>query len=78
MRENAILDAAASVIASFLARRGFALAGPVHTTFRTSTHGSSGVGVTVRLEDPREAPAARAAIREHFSVGAGVDAVHVS
>ena len=77
MRQNAILDAAGSVIASFLNRRGFTLAGPVTATFQTGAHGSSGVGVTVRLQDSREAPAAQAAIREHFRVDGEIDAVHV-
>lgn len=76
-RQNAILDAAGSAIASFLMGQGFALAAPVTATFRTGSHGSSGVGVTVALMDPSEAPAARAAIYEHFRVGAGVDAVTV-
>jgi hypothetical protein len=75
--QNALLEAAGSAIASFLRARGFALAGPVTARFQTSEHGSSGVDVTIALQDPSEAPAARAAICEHFSVGGGVDAVTV-
>ena len=76
-RQNAILEAAGSVIASFLKGRGFALAAPVNARFHTSEHGSSGVDVTIALQDPTEAPAARAAIYEHFRCGGGVDAVTV-
>jgi hypothetical protein len=76
-RQNALLESAGAVIASFLKGRGFALAAPVDARFQTSEHGSSGVDVTIALQDPSEAPAARAAIREHFRVGAGVDAVTV-
>jgi hypothetical protein len=76
-RQNAILDAVGSAIASFLHARGFALAAPVSARFQTGAHGSSGVDVTVALEDPSKAPAARAAIHEHFRVGGGVDAVTV-
>ena len=76
-RQNAILEAAGAVIASFLKRRGFALAAPVHASFHTSEHGSSGVDVTIALQDPSEAPAAKAAIHEHFRCGGGVDAVTV-
>ena len=45
--------------------------------FQTGEHGSSGVDVTVALEDPSKAAAARAAIHEHFRCGGGVDAVTV-
>ena len=76
-RQNAILEAAGAAIASFLKGRGFALAAPVHARFLTGEHGSSGVDVTIALQDPSEAPAARAAIHEHFRCGGGVDAVTV-
>ena len=76
-RQNAILDAVGSAIASFLTGRGFALAAPVTATFQTGSHGSSSVGVTVALKDPREASAARAAIHERFRIGGDVDAVTV-
>jgi hypothetical protein len=74
--QNALLEAAGSAIASFLHARGFALAEPVSARFQTGSHGSSGVDVTIALEDPSKAAAARAAIHEHFRVG-GVDAVTV-
>ena len=76
-RQNAILESAGAVIAAYLKGRGFALAAPVNTRFLTSEHGSSGVDVTIALQDPSEAPAARAAIHEHFRCGSGVDAVTV-
>jgi hypothetical protein len=76
-RQNAILESAGAVIASFLKGRGFSLAAPVNARFHTGEHGSSGVDVTVALEDPSEAPAARAALHEHFRCGSGVDAVTV-
>jgi hypothetical protein len=76
-RQNAILESAGAVIASFLNGRGFTLAAPVTARFQTGAHGSSGVDVTIALEDPSEAPAARAAIHEHFRCGGGVDAVTV-
>jgi hypothetical protein len=74
---NALLEAASSVIAGVLARRGFSLAGPVTTKFETAPNGSCGVGVQVMLEDPREAPAAAAAIHEHLGDD-GVDVITVS
>ena len=47
--QNALLEAAGSMIASFLNARGFKLAAPVTATFQTGPHGSSGVdAVTVR------------------------------
>ena len=76
-RQNAILESAGAVIASFLKGRGFALAAPVTARFQTSSHGSCGVDVTVALEDPSKAPAARAALHEHFLVSGGVDAVTI-
>jgi hypothetical protein len=76
-RQNALLESAGAVIASFLKRRGFALAAPVDARFQTGEHGSSGIGVTIALQDPSEAPAALAAIHEHFRCGGGVDAVTV-
>jgi hypothetical protein len=74
---NALLDSAASVVAGFLNRQGFALAGPVTASFQTAPNGSSGVGITVRLEDPSKAAAAEAAIHEHLG-GCDVDDVRVS
>jgi hypothetical protein len=76
-RQNALLESAGAVIASFLNARGFALAAPVNARFHTGEHGSSGVDVTIALEDPSKAAAARAAICEHFRVAGGVDAVTV-
>jgi hypothetical protein len=76
-RQNALLESAGAMIASFLKGRGFALAAPVDARFQTTEHGSSGVDVTIALEDPSKAAAARAAIHEHFRCGSGVDAVTV-
>jgi hypothetical protein len=76
-RQNALLESAGAVIAAFLTGRGFELAAPVNARFHTTEQGSSGVDVTIALEDPSKAAAARAAIYEHFRVTGGVDAVTV-
>jgi hypothetical protein len=76
-RQNALLESAGAVIAGFLTGRGFELAAPVNARFHTTEQGSSGVDVTIALEDPSKAAAARAAIYEHFRVAGGVDAVTV-
>ena len=77
-RGNLLLDTAAAIVAGILAHHGFALAAPVATAFQVAASGSSGVDVTVKLEDPSEAAAATAAIHEHFGEGSGVDIVNVS
>ena len=75
---NALLQSAAEVVAELLERRGFALAGPVVARFETAAHGSTGVDVTVRLQDPSELTAATATISDHFGGDAGVDVIHIS
>jgi hypothetical protein len=63
---NAILDTVAEIMASALRRQGFALRAPVVAWFRTEQSGSTGVQIVVRLEDPRHADAAKAALVERF------------
>jgi len=75
---NVLLDSAASVVARILAQRGFGLAAPVRARFQTSDTGSTGVDVQVKLEDPSQAPAAKAAIRAHCGGECGVDVISVS
>ena len=74
---NALLDTAATMVACVLDRQGFCVARPVTATFQTAANGSSGVGITVELADPSQAPAAEAAIHEHFGGCSGVDDVRV-
>lgn len=74
---NALLDSAASLVSGVLTRQGFSIARPVTATFQTAANGSSGVGITVELEDPSQAPAAEAAIHEHLGGGSDVDDVRV-
>jgi hypothetical protein len=74
---NAILDAAQAVITRTLTQRGFRLAEPVRTAFRRCPHGSTGVAVTVKLHEPRRAPAARAVIAERFASPGDVDVFDV-
>ncbi len=77
-QSNAILDAARAMITRLLAQRGFRLAEPVDAGFHVCTHGSTGVKITVKLSEPRRAPAARAVIAERFGGGpAGVDVFDV-
>jgi len=75
---NVLLDTAAAIVAGILVRSGIALAAPVSAVFRDSATGSTGVDVNVKLEDPAKAPAATAAIEEHFGGETGVDIVNVS
>jgi hypothetical protein len=63
---NAILDTVVLLVTDVMRRQGFALLAPVVARFRTTETGSTGVDVAVRLEDPRHADAARAAIVERF------------
>jgi hypothetical protein len=74
---NAILDAAQAMITRFLTQSGFRLAEPVGAAFHLCTHGSTGVAVTVKLSEPRRAPAARAVIAERFGAPGGVDVFDV-
>jgi hypothetical protein len=74
---NVLLETAVKIVSDFLERRGFALAEPVSARLHTTPSGSTGVDVTVRVEDPGETDAVRAAIDEHFGT-AGVDVVRVS
>jgi hypothetical protein len=77
-RDSAILRAASAIVTEVLAQRGHTLAAPVQASFRTSEQGSSGVELTVRLDDPSRAKAAFAALAERFGGEAAVDVVHVS
>lgn len=61
-----ILDTVARMVTDVLRRHGFALHAPVVARFRTAESGSTGAEVAVRLKDPSQASAARAAIVERF------------
>jgi len=74
---SAILDAAALAIAALLTESGFALAAPVAAAFYTATYGTTGVEVTVRLDDPAAATEARALLLERFGSADGVDVFDV-
>jgi hypothetical protein len=63
---NAILDTVGELIARALQVRGFALRAPVTARFRTRQGGSTGLEIVVRLEDPRHADAAMAALLERY------------
>jgi hypothetical protein len=63
---NAILDTVALIVTDVLRRHGFALLAPVAARFRTAEAGNTGVEVAVRLADPSQAGAAKAAIVERF------------
>lgn len=76
--ENAILSAAAAIVADTLAEQGHALAAPVTASFRTARSGSCGVALTVELKDPLRANATLAAIRERFGGDCAVDVVSVT
>lgn len=65
-RTNAILDSAAAIVETVLARCGIALAEPVAARFRTDEIGSCGIEVRVRLRDPKSVGIARSAILERF------------
>jgi len=75
---NAILDSAAAITEAVLARRQIALAHPVAAEFRADEDGSHGIEITVRLEDPARAPAARRAITERFGGEAPSDRLIVT
>jgi hypothetical protein len=76
--DNAILRAAASIVTDVLAKQGHALAAPVRARFRTSPHGSTGVELTVELDDPSRVKTVIAAIAEHFGGEAAVDVIRVT
>src|SRR4051794_3354238 len=59
---NVLLDTVVLLAASTLRQHGFRLTGPPAARFRTSEGGSTGVEITVRLQDPRHANAAQAAL----------------
>ena len=63
---NVILDAVMLLVTNFLRGNGFALLAPVVARFRMAECGSTGVEVAVRLKDPSDANAAKAAIVERF------------
>ena len=75
---NAILDAAVTIINDVLARRRLALAEPVAATFHTDEHGSSGIEITVRLQNAARAAEAQQAIIERFGGEAQSDRIIVT
>jgi hypothetical protein len=75
--DNAILRAAASIVTDTLAQQGHALAAPVTARFRTAQHGSTGVELTVKVQDPSRIRATMAAIADRFGGDCGVDVICV-
>ena len=75
--KSAVLRSAAHVVSSLLHRHDFSLAKPVEARFRTNEHGSSGIAVSVKLNDSVRAGAARALLLERFG-GADVDRFDVA
>jgi hypothetical protein len=63
---NAILDTVEEVIAHALQVRGFALRAPVAARSRMRNGRSTGLEIVVRLQDPRRADAAMAALFERY------------
>jgi hypothetical protein len=76
--DSAILRAATEVVTDVLAQKGHVLAAPVIAKFRTSHHGSTGVELTVKLDDPSRAKSTLAALAERFGGEGGVDVVRVT
>jgi hypothetical protein len=75
-KTSVILRAATETITDVLTRHGFTLAAPVAARFREASHGSTGVEVTVRLEDSSFAHAARGLLHDRY--GSGVDVIDVA
>jgi hypothetical protein len=75
---SAILEAATRVISELLTAHGFIVAEPVAASFRTAADGSTGAEVTVRLDNPANARAAKAVIVERFGTDTGIDVFHVA
>jgi hypothetical protein len=63
---NVFLDEVAVMVTDFLEHHGFALLAPAGARFRLAENGSSGVEIVVRLEDPGDVDAAKAALVERF------------
>jgi hypothetical protein len=74
---NVLVETAARIVADFLAQRGVAVAEPVSARLRTTEHGSTGVDVSVTLEDPADIDAVRAVIDDHFGGDDGVDVLRI-
>jgi hypothetical protein len=75
---SAILDAAIAITGEILARRRIALVEPVGARFQTDEHGSSGIELTVKLEDPLQAGAVKQALIERFGGEAHSDSLIVA
>jgi len=65
-QKSSILAAAAAIVTEILERTGPAPAEPVAARFRTAFNGSTGIEITVKLDDPGRAEATRAALLERF------------
>ena len=74
---NAILDSARTIVTRLLTQRGFRLAEPVGAGFHRCARGSTGVRITVKLSEPRRAPAALATLAERFGGSGDVDVFDV-
>jgi hypothetical protein len=77
-QQSTILAAAAAIVTEVLERTGLAVAEPVAARFRTAWHGSTGIEVTVKLDDPGRAEATRAALAERFGGRSEVDVLNVT
>jgi hypothetical protein len=75
---STILAAAAAIVTDLLERTGQAIAEPVAARFRTAHHGSTGIEIRVKLDDPGKAEAIRAALIERFGGHSEVDVVDVN
>ena len=73
----AILESVRAIVGEVLHSEGFAVAAPVNAEFRTAESGTTGVAVTVRLEDPARADSAAAALADRFGGTCSPDAIIV-
>jgi hypothetical protein len=75
---GAILDAVITLVGEIVERRGFALAEPVAAGFRVAENGSTGIEISVKLQDQDQVPAARAELVERLGGDSNVDSIDVS
>ena len=76
-RDTAILASVRAIVREVLHAKGFAVAAPVNAEFRTAETGTTGVAVTVRLEDPADADSAAAVLCDRFGGPGSPDAITV-
>jgi hypothetical protein len=75
---NAILASASELIETVLVGRGIGLLEPVAARFHSDRHGSCGIELTVRLEDPTRASLAKSAITERLGGESRCDSLIIS